>query len=299
MKIKLKIKFLIILTMIFVNIITYSQTIKGRVIDSITKKPIELVNITFVKKDLGVNSDTNGNFKIKIKDVNDNLQISSVGYNKKLLNLSKFNENKDYFVDVELSPKIEKLEEVLISNKKKNYSSIKILGLNKKLKVRSGFPFGYEFCNFIKNPSNKNGKINSIILSLNEKKEFDYLATYNIRFYEYDSINKMPGEELYFENLIVEPKNKTYKLKINIDTLKIKLPKQGICIGVEIINTKYNEEISSMSKIAPSINFTHTTMDILTWTRFRSKKWIIGTHKSQVKDAFVNAMINIEVQIEK
>jgi hypothetical protein len=51
-----------------------------------------------------------------------------------------------------------------------------------------------------------------------------------------------------------------------------------------------------MSKIAPNINFTHTKWKFL--TRFRSKKWIIGTHKSQIKDAFVNAMINIEVQIE-
>lgn len=299
MKLKIIIKCIIILTMIFVNMKTCSQTLKGRLIDSITKKPIELANITFVKKDLGVNSDLNGNFKIKIKDKSDNLQISSVGYNKKIINLSKFNETLDYAVDIELSPKIEKLEEVLISNKKKKYSSIKILGLNKKLKIRSGFPFGYEFCNFIKNPLNKNGKIKSIILSLNEKKDFDYLATYNIRFYEFDSINRTPGEELYFENLIVEPQNKTYKLKINIDALKIKLPKKGICIGVEIINSKYNEEISSMSKIAPNINFTHTKMEILTWTRFRSKKWIVGTHKSQIKDAFVNAMINIEVQIEK
>jgi hypothetical protein len=53
-----------------------------------------------------------------------------------------------------------------------------------------------------------------------KKKDFDYLAKYNIRFYEFDSINRTPGEELYFENLIVE-QNKTYKLKINIDALKL------------------------------------------------------------------------------
>jgi hypothetical protein len=47
----------------------------------------------------------------------------------KNFNLSKFNETLDYAVDIELSPKIEKLEEILISKKEK-YSS-KILGLNK------------------------------------------------------------------------------------------------------------------------------------------------------------------------
>jgi hypothetical protein len=52
-----------------------------------------------------------------------------------------------------------------------------------------------------------------------------------------------------------------------------------------------------MSKIALLI--LHIQNGNFNLTRFRSKKWIIGTHKSQIKDVFVNAMINIEVQIEK
>lgn len=285
--------------LLFISLKSYSQIINGRIIDSITKEPIEFANVTFLHRDLGVSSDDLGLFKIKIIDNKDNLQISSVGYQKKFFNLSEFNEDKIYTVDIELAPKTEKLEEVVIINKKINYTGLKTLGLSKKLKVRTGFPFGYEFCNYIKNPTNKKGKIKNIILSLNEKKDFDYIATYNIKFYEYDSINKKPGEEIYFENLIIEPQNKTYKLKIDVDSLKIKLPANGVCIGVEILNTKYKENIKTMSIIAPSINFTHTQMEVLTWNRYRSKKWIVGTHKSQVKDSFVNAMINIEVQIEK
>jgi hypothetical protein len=93
----------------------------------------------------------------------------------------------------------------------------------------------------LKNPLNKTAKEHNF--ELKWKKDFDYLATYNIRFYEFDSINRTPGEELYFENLIVEPtKNKTYKLKINIDVLKLNYLKRYLH-WVEIINTKYNEEI--------------------------------------------------------
>lgn len=54
-----------------------------------------------------------------------------------------------------------------------------------------------------------------------------------------------------------------------------------------------------MDKIAPSINFTHTDQKVLTWTRYRNKEWKIGTSKSQVKNSFVNAMINIEVQMQQ
>lgn len=288
-----------LLSLIFMTKSLYSQTISGKIMDSITKKPLELVNITLLKRDLGVYTNNDGDFKIKIDDNKDKLQVSSIGYNKKNIDLSNFNENKEYKLILFLSPKIEQLNEVKISNKKVSYSIVKTLGLVRKGKVRTGLPFGYEFCSVIKNPYHKKGKLHKVILSLNEMEKPDYLATYNIKFYEYDSENNSPGEEIYFENLIVQPENKTYKLKINVDSLSIPFPENGICIGVEIVNSKYNEPTKSMAHIAPKINFTHTDMDILTWNRFRNKKWRVDTHKSPFRKDFINGMINIEIKIEK
>lgn len=290
---------IIILFILFTTFNSTSQTLRGKVIDSISKKPLELVNITYIKNDFGVNSNINGGFEIKIVDNNDVLQISSIGYKKKYLSLKEIVDSNINNIEIALVPLIEQLEEVSIINKKKTYYRSHIIGLNKKLKVRTGFPFGYEFCNYIKNAENKTGRINFVILSLNKKKDYDFLATYNIKFYEYDTLTKSPGKEIYFKNIIVQPQNKTYKLKIDVEELKIRFPKDGICVGIEILNTKYPNVNNSMSIIAPSINFTHTHLEIMTWTRYRNKTWKIGTSKSQVKDNFVNAMINLEIQIEK
>lgn len=278
-----------------------SQTISGFVLDSITYKPIEFANITYLKTNLGTNADIDGHYNLKLSDSKDKLQISSLGYENKIFDLSDFSQNKDYVFDFYLKQKTEILEEILVVNKKAVYTNSKNLGLNKKRKIKTGFPFGYEFCNLIKNPYSKKGKIKSITLSLSKTAVFDYMATYNIRFYEYNPENKMPGKEIYFENLIVQPENKTYNLKVDVESLKISFPKNGVCIGIEVINKNNTEKTNPMSIIAPGINFTFSEMEILTWSRYRNKTWNIATHKTPFAHTndFVNAMIKIEVKIEK
>ena len=282
----------------FINI-TFSQNINGRVIDSLTNEPLNYVNITYINKNIGVNTNELGFYSLKLIDLTEKLLISHIGYEKKIIDLKKFDISKENILDIRLIPKIEVLNEIVITSKKKEYSKIKKIGTSKNIKVKTGFPFGYEFSNLIKNPFNKKGKLISVILNINKRENFDFLSSYNFRFYEYDSINKCPGKEIYFENLVVEPENKTYKLKVDVKNLNIDYPKNGLCIGIQIINAKYENKIESMSRIAPYINFTQTGNEILTWTRYRDKNWTIGTTKSQVSKKHINSMINIEVKLEK
>lgn len=200
---------------------------------------------------------------------------------------------------IALSQKALALNEVVIDYKKKKYSGTKRLGLSRKYKVQKSIPFGLEFCSYIENPNYKEGKVKAVYLDLKKEKEFDYQASYNIRFYEYDELEKKPGKELYGQNILVYPDNKTYELKINVDSLNIAFPQNGICVGVEVINTRYEGKLKSMAVIAPRILFTHTDRKLITWDRYRSKEWRIGTTKSQVRKDFVNAMINIDVVTEK
>ena len=292
----------------FINNYVNAQGISGIVIDSITHKPIELANIIFIKTSNGIYTDSNGFFKINSNENKLKLQISSVGYKNKIIDLSNLLESEKKLINIVLVPKIEVLKEVNIIRKKINYTNAKTLGSKKKFKTSCAFQFGTEICNLIKNPFNKNGKIKTVILSLSKMEVLDYLAVFNIKFYKYDTFNNMPGEEIYFKNLVVRPKNKTYKLKIDVDSLSIKFPKDGICIGVEIANTEYLKPKMSMAYVAPYINFTQTDMQILTWKRFKGNTWNVDTHKTSnridwlrpnIDKDYMNAMINIEAKIEK
>lgn len=293
---KMKLKLILLFT-IFCNI-SNSQNIYGKVIDSLNLNPLSYANITYLNKNIGTNSNENGDYSLKLIDNNDKLQISFVGYEKKIINLKNIDLEKNHNLDIKLQPKIHELKEVVIAYKKREYSSIKTLGVPKKIKVKTGLPFGYEFSNYIKNPYNKKGKLKSVILNIDKREDFDYISSFNLRFYKYDSIYKCPGDEVYFENYIIEPENKTYKLKINIDSLNIDFEKNGLCVGVIILN-KENINVKPMAKIAPYLNFTQTNNEILTWSRFRDKNWISSTNKLQISDKYINALIKIEVKIEK
>ena len=293
-------KFLSLIFLLFFSITLSAQTFSGKVIDSLTNQPIEYANITLLNRDYETYSNSFGSFSIDVNEKDEILLISSVGYKNKTIALKDYREDKNT-INVYLAEDVDLLDEVFISTKKLKYTSAKTLGLNKKLKARTSFPFGYEFTNYIANPYKKNGIVNTVIISLNKQKEYDYLASFNIKFYEYDTRTQKPGALIHHDNLIIHPENKTYKLTLDVEELDIPFLENGICIGVEILNTKYEEPTKFMAKMAPKINFTHTKeKKILTWSRFRNKDWKIYTRQSRArKKDFINGEINIEVKIEK
>jgi hypothetical protein len=276
--------------------VAFSQIVQGVVIDSLTQDPVSFANVVLQYKDSGVSCDDEGIFEIDLKNEKGVLLISSVGYVTKKIDLSTVSREG---IVVSLQEQPHELDEVVIDFSTLKYTGIKNLGLPKKAKVQMGLSFGTEFCALIKNPYHKGGKLQAVSLALKKNSDFDYLATYNIRFYEYDEAAQEPGRELYGKNLIVQPENRSYVLKVNVDSLGIVFPRNGICIGVEIINTKYQVPLKTMAYMAPYILFTHTPMEILTWNRYRNKQWYTATTKSHVRPDFVNAMIGAEAIFEK
>lgn len=75
--------FLIFLT----NLVSYAQTLTGRVLEADTKKPISYVNIGILGKNTGTVSDSLGNFSITYKDANknDTLKFSCIGFESRIL----------------------------------------------------------------------------------------------------------------------------------------------------------------------------------------------------------------------
>lgn len=159
------------------------------------------------------------------------------------------------------------------------------------------FQFGTENCTYIENPYHKKGRLRDMTIYLSEMKDhakpckeckMDYLASFSIRFYEYDSIRKIPGKEIYKKLLIAKPKNKTYKMRIQLDSLDIIVPKNGICIGVEIVNTKYKNPKNTFAFIGPSVGFAFIEQflgnaivkDPTSWVRYRNEGW---NFKSYIK----------------
>lgn len=305
----MKKKYLILL--IFTQFI-YSQNINGIVLDSISKTPIELANIFFTENYYGTFSNQEGKFELNPKDSKSDLLITAIGYESKKISLSAYKNIKDSLMIFYLKPKLEQLAEIVLTDKKIKYTSSKNILSERENFLFYSFKFGNESVAYIKNDLYKKGKIESVFLDLQKVKNYkkpckkckvEYLVSLNIKFYEYDKKNKKPGNEIHHKNIIVEPENKTYKLRIDLDSLNIDFPKDGVCVGVETINAKYSNINKSFALIAPSIKYTNTKKksEVLSWFRNRNEKWIFKTDSNRGSNNkfFKSIVVDLKVKIEK
>lgn len=259
-----------------------SQTLEGILLDRNTKKPLELASVYFKESGYTIFSNSDGRFSIEISvSKNEELIISSIGYEDLVVKLKEYSKNEENQAVFFLVPKTEQLEEIVISNEKIDYSWAKTITSRRKPKKGFSFQFGTENVKLIQNPYFKKGKIKKVILSLNKmaknrkspKWEIDYLTAYSIKFYSFDKKKQKPGKEIYYKNIIVEPENKTYNFIIDVDSLNIAFPVDGVCVGVEYVNTRYVNPKKVFATIAPGMNFYEEKemKPILSWIRYRGE----------------------------
>jgi len=285
------------------TIISLSQTLEGKVLDSVTNQPIEYANITLMTKNKGVYANVDGDYNFDIsKHLYDTLKVSSIGYNSKLIILDKFENKKNIKLDISLSQKITHLDEVVLNLKKAKYSSTKSLSVKHKGLYASSEPFGNETITFIENEKNKKGKITNVELNFKANKRENiktYKAYFRVKFYELDSITKAPGKLLSYDDIIIKPENKTQKVKVDLEDNFILFPKNGVFVGLEVIKPSSVTVNSSMYDVAPAITKSHTETP-LSWYRYRGKNWFLNDRKSPFKKKFYTSnYVSIDVKYIK
>lgn len=286
-----------LLTLLCLPFLINAQIIRGYIFDKNTKHPIIYANILLIQSKNGAYTNKEGFFELEIED-KDSLQISSVGYKTKYVDLRKY---KVENLKIELEELEYELEEVALNFKKNKYTKRKKLGLERVGKYSSSKLIGYNTAIYIKNKENRKGKLKTIHLYLNKTRKKTgwkapvFLAKLNIHIYEYDSINNKPGKELLHQNLIVKPKNRKYVLDIDVKDLNIIFPKKGICISVEFIDehNKYKKH----DHLGPSLRYTKSNNKKITWSNYRNRGWKNGflRHKTEI----ANLLLNVDVLFPK
>lgn len=288
-------KSIIVMLLVFSNWL-YAQKISGVIQDSISHNPIAFSNIVLMKG-AGVYADKNGKFIMESKNSwNDTLKISAIGFISKKIPLLKYENINDIKINIFLSPRIEQLDEVKI--KKISYTDKETLGERREGNIGVTSLIGYENCILIENPRKEIGKIKRVFLDLKKRKDADYIATFNIKFYEYDSINRLPGKEIYNKNIFVTPKNKNYRLWINVENLNIEFLENGVCVGVEMVNTI--GEVKKYAYFGPMFRYTiNKNNKSLNWSNYHNKGWQGSSNKhkkfKKFKTGTSNPMIGLEV----
>jgi len=210
----------IVILILFLKTLSVSAQIKGIIVDE-NKLPIPYVNIWVEGENIGTTSQEDGTFIINCTEEKI-LVFSAIGYENQKTALNKTNQ-------IVLKSKTLSLNEVVITTLKKS-KELEIGGAKKIHHTQlSGdkpwiyaklFPFEaiYDETPFLK-------KI--IFFSNSEKNN----AKLKIRFFQLE--DSIPTNDLAEEDIIVTVKKGMRKNVIDISKYKLRLPKNGVLVGLE------------------------------------------------------------------
>jgi len=205
------------------------------------------------------------------------LQIGCLGYEDKTLSISDF--IKTNFVY--LTPVSYKLPQIFImptGKAKIRNMEIGYLKGKSDYRIRGNIEMKYSIhaIHIIDNKI-ENAFVKELIYTFDPKYQ-DGEAIIKVHLYEKDknADKLMPGKELLPENLIVTVKSKTKILKVNIQKYLIKMPPDGVFVGVEWIKGKIPEKEKfshSVGGASPVYNGVVIKNPTPTFTKFMSNDW--------------------------
>lgn len=114
-------KRLIIMVLTFMVGITSSMAqVTGKVIDSKTREPLDYVNVYYEGKNVGDQTNENGEFVLKEDSTWKSITVVSMGYKTQTIRLGHFGQNKN--ITVKLEPEGKSLKGVTVKAKRTKYS---------------------------------------------------------------------------------------------------------------------------------------------------------------------------------
>lgn len=253
-----------------------AQNIHGVISDSISGHPLPLANITYLQSNNGTQSNNIGFYTLRLSRDEKEISVSSLGYESKIIKLQDYSLAIQHSLNIYLNPKTEELLEVLIPSVVKKYKKRRTFSQNKGFTSQYSNQFGIQHATFIQNQEGKDGLLESVTFSFKKRKEFDYLASFNIKFYAVDKVTGKPSEELCSQNIVVSPENKTVKVTVDVKDYKVRFPKNGLFVVLETVNT--DDTIiprTTGAYLAPYFNTvtSEKNPDIYSFLTYRGKPW--------------------------
>ncbi len=205
---------------------------EGHVYDTKTKEPIPFVNLSFLNTLKGTSTDEEGHFFIDVpKDYLDRqLHISSLGYNDSIILSKDLYESKRF----EMVEESFELEEVVVTEKLNN--SVFLNPIN-SYSITSGFASTstpWVLALYFPNIGAQDKYVDVVTVFMQHTKDFDRpSASFRLRIYDVDPSSKKPKNDILRKSVLLESQKGKDYVTIDLAALKIKVPKDGIYIGLE------------------------------------------------------------------
>ncbi len=196
--------------------------------NKVSFEPIIYAHVIFLKEGKfigGVYSDENGVANIKNTKNADSVAISCIGYTTKKIAINQM-DSIIFMVE-----KVNLLQEITVNMLNDFSAHVVFLGLQKENPNQSfRAQRGNQIVTFIENPFAKNKEVKSIIFPI-KKIKTDKSARLKIIFFE--NQNKYPGQQMDVEIIIDLKSIKGREVVVNLDSVMLILPPQGLFVGIE------------------------------------------------------------------
>ena len=243
------------------------QIVYGKIIDLETKEGVPYANIGIPNKELGTIADQDGTFMLRVpeKYLHDTLQVSSISYQPIKMTVQEVATTASF---IKLPPSPHRLKEVTIEAK------------SFRKQTRLGWMRGKE--GVLPLDSAQGGSCVALLLEAPEKPfqvaEVQFRLMYNskdtlrlrLHFYEFDSINQLPGKEILHENIILKGQKKFGWLKFDLRKYLIQINQKRFLVGFEWIEDKANR-----------IALLNSLRD---WSRWKEKQFLAGNPRVELRE---------------
>jgi len=212
---------------------------EGKVLDSKTKEPIPYVNLSFLNTLKGTSTDEKGHFFLDIPEnlLQNKVHISSLGYKDSIIVSESLYKSKVFHMVEESF----ELDEVVISESLGNSD---VLNPINSYSLTSGFSSSstpWVLALYFPNIGNTKKYVEKITVFFQKDPKFERESSkFRLRVYDVNPITKEPERDLVRKSLVLEStKEKDYVI-LDLSTLNIEIPREGIYIGLEWLFVSYN-----------------------------------------------------------
>ncbi len=222
-----------------INLSAQEVLFEGHVLDYKTKKPIPFVNLSFLNTLKGTSTDEKGHFFLDLPTpyLEKQVHISSLGYNDTIVVAKDIFKAKRF----EMVEESFELEEVVVSG---FFGSSDVLNPISSYSLTSGFSSSstpWVLALYFPNIGAQEKYIDKVTVFFQKNNKFERpTSKFRLRIYDVASKTKKPNNDILRKSIVLESNVEEDFVSIDLGALDLKIPENGIYIGVEWLFVPYN-----------------------------------------------------------
>ncbi|WP_027067810.1 carboxypeptidase-like regulatory domain-containing protein [Maribacter sp. Hel_I_7] len=213
--------------------------VEGHVFDEKSKTSVPYANISFLKTLKGTSSDEDGYFYIDVPEsyLERDVHISALGFKDTIMSAKVISENKKIYLKEESF----ELEEVVVSH---SLGDSQVLNPISSYSIKSGFSSAetpWVLALYFPNIGAAKKYLERITIYVQKNSKFKRESSkFRLRLYDVDKNTRKPNHDLIRKSIILESSKTEDFVSIDLSSMGIRIPEEGIYVGLEWLFLPYN-----------------------------------------------------------